>query len=84
MMRNCKDCRFYHEHSPKSECGDCRRNPPVVVLGPGGEDGGQHYDTCWPQVARAGWCGQWENIQVPGTEWEEGKHFIKRKGRNET
>lgn len=52
----CMNCKFYHEHSPKYRCGECRRDPPVVARVMDDRD----VLTYWPGVAAKEWCGKFE------------------------
>lgn len=61
-VEGCGNCRFYLD-DPMSKGGVCRRLPPVPVMlglknGPNGVY--PEVGTCWPEVMRDRWCGEYE------------------------
>ena len=58
----CKDCECYSPGAPsKPDAGECRLNPPRVLIFPGPQGSTAHAGTYWPTVKPdTFWCGQWK------------------------
>ena len=61
-VAGCGNCRFYLD-DPAVPGGVCRRRPPIAVML--GMKQGHHgpepvVGTCWPEVTRDKWCGEYE------------------------
>lgn len=61
-QKQCKDCKYFV--SMKSHLGECRLNPPSVVVGPapGAQVIGDKKDR-WPVVNTTDFCGKFEPKQ---------------------
>lgn len=60
---NCRGCRFYSPPGQAASPGQCRKAPPLVLVGQAaGLAAGQvrmSFHSYWPPVAADEWCGAW-------------------------
>lgn len=57
MKKSCENCQYYKQHID-SNCGQCRRFPPVPVW---------HYnriETDYPITHKYEWCGEFKEKKV--------------------
>jgi len=55
--KTCTNCAYYHATDKDRLAGECRINPPIVVVA--GVTGEAIQTVCnWPKVDALDWCGQ--------------------------
>ena len=60
-LGTCPTCIFWREHGLKIGTGECRVNPPtLVVIEDKDLSHGASYDSQWPVTDSDDWCGKWE------------------------
>jgi hypothetical protein len=60
--KQCKDCAYFSEGSPSdSKKGECRINPPCVLIFPSMSGSSPRPVTYFPVVPPDYWCGQYKS-----------------------
>ena len=66
-LGTCPTCTFWREHGLKIGTGECRVNPPtLVVIHDKDLSQGASYDSQWPITDSDDWCGKYESAIVGG------------------
>jgi len=54
----CDSCVFWCRNDKDSVLGECRKNPPAVVIYPDAD-----YGTLWPETLETDWCGEHQHAK---------------------
>ena len=53
--RTCEQCRWWHQHQPTGQHGQCRRYPPAVIMSHG---------LVRPTMEADNYCGEWRDKSI--------------------
>lgn len=64
----CRNCKYWKQHRPEYDSGDCRAHPPLPFAAYALDGSGSNvFDTLWPQVGGKDWCGEFRLARtMPG------------------